>query len=555
MRSASEPIAYDFRYQCMNRVRRPSQFTPMHRRRFLNPALGILAGATAALLSVQVALADTAAVNVTPSSGVATASISVDGSYVFTQGCPVGAAPFTVVFNFYWDNPNGPIWSTKTNTCVNKTTYLSGKSPAWVPPAAVATLGPHKILVDAFDGATGRLLGSNSTVYTITSPPSPIPTPPTATPSTQPPPVTTPPTQPPTSAPTPIQRPTPTAGPSPRCYVEGTSPACPSPSTPTCAPPVTALLPGTPGGGVPPLMLGLMVAPFGLMLVITPRLRSKRLTKVSALLLLVIAASCTWPPPKSVATSPVTAAVGFEVTPDCRGYWIAASDGGIFPFGGAIGYGSAGAIHLNKPIVDMESTPDGGGYWLVASDGGVFPFGNATGYGSTGAIKLNKPIVAIENTPDGGGYWLVAGDGGVFPFGNAVGYGSTGAIKLNKPIVDMEATPDGHGYWLVASDGGVFPFGNAVGYGSTGAIKLNKPIVRMDATPDGGGYWLVASDGGVFPFGNAVGYGSTGALKLKSPIVGMEATPDGHGYWLFAADGGVFPFGDASGLGSASGMI
>ena len=40
-------------------------------------------------------------------------------------------------------------------------------------------------------------------------------------------------------------------------------------------------------------------------------------------------------------------------------------------------YGSTGAIHLNKPIVGMAATPDGGGYWLVASDGGIFTFGDA----------------------------------------------------------------------------------------------------------------------------------------------------------------------------------
>ncbi|HET9051953.1 MAG TPA: SBBP repeat-containing protein, partial [Candidatus Dormibacteraeota bacterium] len=106
-------------------------------------------------------------------------------------------------------------------------------------------------------------------------------------------------------------------------------------------------------------------------------------------------------------------------------------------------------------------TPPGVGYWLVASDGGIFPFGDAGGFGSTGAIKLNKPIVGMAATPDGRGYWLVASDGGIFPFGDATGYGSTGAIKLNKPIVGMAATPDGGGYWLVASDGGIFPFGDA----------------------------------------------------------------------------------------------
>ena len=82
-------------------------------------------------------------------------------------------------------------------------------------------------------------------------------------------------------------------------------------------------------------------------------------------------------------------------------------------------------------------SPDGKGYWLVASDGGVFSFGDASFYGSTGGMTLNKPIVAAMATPDGKGYWLVASDGGVFSFGDASFYGSTGGMTLNKPIVGV----------------------------------------------------------------------------------------------------------------------
>ena len=46
-------------------------------------------------------------------------------------------------------------------------------------------------------------------------------------------------------------------------------------------------------------------------------------------------------------------------------------------------------------IVGMASTPDGAGYWLVASDGGIFTFGDAPFLGSTGGVALNKPIVAM----------------------------------------------------------------------------------------------------------------------------------------------------------------
>ena len=130
------------------------------------------------------------------------------------------------------------------------------------------------------------------------------------------------------------------------------------------------------------------------------------------------------------------------------------------PAAGSTGGGS-GAFPLNRPIVGQASTPDGGGYWLVASDGGIFSYGDAPFEGSAGGLPLNKPIVGMAATPDGGGYWLVASDGGIFSYGDAQFYGSAGGLPLNRPIVGMAATPDGGGYWLVASDGGIFSYGDA----------------------------------------------------------------------------------------------
>ena len=258
----------------------------------------------------------------------------------------------------------------------------------------------------------------------------------------------------------------------------------------------------------------------------------------------------------STGTAPftVTGASGTASTPDGKGYWLVASDGGVFAYGNAHFYGSTGGQHLNAPIVAFATTPDGKGYWLVAADGGVFAYGDATFYGSTGGQHLNAPIVGISTTPDGKGYRLVASDGGVFSYGDATFYGSTGGQHLNAPIVGISTTPDGLGYWLVASDGGVFSYGDATFYGSTGGQHLNAPIVGIATTPDGKGYRLVASDGGVFSYGDATFYGSTGGQHLNAPIVSIATTPDGQGYWLFAADGGVFNYGDAGFYGSAAGL-
>ena len=163
------------------------------------------------------------------------------------------------------------------------------------------------------------------------------------------------------------------------------------------------------------------------------------------------------------------------------------------------------------------------GYWLTASDGGVFSYGSAPFAGSAGGLALNKPMVGMASTPDGNGYWLDASDGGVFNYGDANFFGSAGNLTLNKPVVGIAATPDGYGYWLVASDGGVFNYGDAQFFGSAGNLTLNKPVVGMSSAPDGGGYWLAASDGGVFSYGDATFFGSAGNLKLNKPVLGMAA--------------------------------
>ncbi len=224
------------------------------------------------------------------------------------------------------------------------------------------------------------------------------------------------------------------------------------------------------------------------------------------------------------------------------------------PFGTAGFFGPSGGLQLNAPDVGMASTSDGQGYWIVASDGGIFNYGDAQFFGSAGALPLNRPIVGMAATPDGKGYWLVASDGGIFSYGDAIFYGSTGAMTLNQPIVGMAATPDGKGYWLVASDGGIFSYGDATFYGSTGAIRLNQPIVGMAVSPGGTGYWLAASDGGIFNYGTAPFLGSMGGTPLVAPIVGIAAPSNSNGYWLAAKDGGLFNFGSAGFGGSMGGQ-
>ena len=101
----------------------------------------------------------------------------------------------------------------------------------------------------------------------------------------------------------------------------------------------------------------------------------------------------------------------------------------------------------------MAATPTGGGYWLTASDGGIFAFGDARFFGSTGGVRLAQPIVGIAAVPNGGGYWLTAADGGIFAFGNVQFFGSMGGRSLNgEHVVGFDASPTGRGY-VMATNG------------------------------------------------------------------------------------------------------
>jgi len=194
---------------------------------------------------------------------------------------------------------------------------------------------------------------------------------------------------------------------------------------------------------------------------------------------------------------------------DCFGFsfsrnaWVADASGAVFGENDLSGpptenFGDMAGQHLNQPMVGMSPTSDANGYWLVASDGGIFAFGDAGFHGSMGGTPLNQPMTGMAVTPSGGGYWLVAADGGIFAFGDAPFYGSLGSLRLNKPIEAMIPTPDGRGYWMVASDGGIFAFGDAGFHGSLGGRTLSAPIAGM--IPNGSGYTLIGQDGQLYPF-------------------------------------------------------
>src|SRR3954468_4421152 len=135
-------------------------------------------------------------------------------------------------------------------------------------------------------------------------------------------------------------------------------------------------------------------------------------------------------------------------TPTGEGYWLVASDGGIFTFGDAHFFGSAGATGV-RDVVGMARTPSGKGYWIATRSGRVFGYGEAPHLADGHA-----GVVAILRQPTGVAYTLVYGDGGV---------------------VGAAARTAG-GWWTVTSDGRVSGVGGAPLHGDLAGVRLNAPI-------------------------------------------------------------------------------
>lgn len=208
--------------------------------------------------------------------------------------------------------------------------------------------------------------------------------------------------------------------------------------------------------------------------------------------------------------------IGVAASPNGSNIWKV-DIGGCVNGGGAF----CNTAHNGTMVGIAAYGKNDSGYYLAASDGGVFSIGGAQFYGSMGGKNLSAPVRAIASRPDGNGYWLLGSDGAVYSFPSDpnkyhIFYGRASG---GNDYVSMTSTPSGNGYWIARSSGQVYAFGDASGTSNPGA-----GLAGITGTTTGaGGYWALMTNGAVSQVGAATAEGSFGGTYSAITTRGVNA--------------------------------
>ena len=143
----------------------------------------------------------------------------------------------------------------------------------------------------------------------------------------------------------------------------------------------------------------------------------------------------------------------------------------------------------------MAATPDGGGYWLVARDGGVFNYGDAGFFGSAGSLPLNAPVVGHGRHSRRRGLLAGGRRRRHLQLRRRRASSARPGPALNAPgrrHGRRRPTAAATGWWPATAASSATATPSFVG--SAGVARAStRRSTGMAATADGGGYWFVAS--------------------------------------------------------------
>ena len=180
--------------------------------------------------------------------------------------------------------------------------------------------------------------------------------------------------------------------------------------------------------------------------------------------------------------------------------------------------GTARCARARAPYrpVDLAATRRADGYWILASNGGVFAHGAAQWYGSLSSQSGRIVPRKIRATPTNKGYWILTANGRIYAFGDAVKAGSP-IDRGRADVIDFAPTITGRGYWALLSGGMVMAFGDARKLGDLAGRR--RPPTAIMAAPNGKGYYILTPDGAVTAFGKIASFGGVAARGRRAVAI------------------------------------
>lgn len=236
--------------------------------------------------------------------------------------------------------------------------------------------------------------------------------------------------------------------------------------------------------------------------------------------------------------------------PNTQGYYLLDESGALYTLGGYGSWFKDNAPYLGAPnqgnvinypthrAVQVEIfRPTRFGYWILASNGGVFTYGDAPFFGSAAGLMCGScTAVAMASTPTGLGYWILDSNGGLYSFGDAIFHGNGFGLIGAGDARGLAAPPTGTGYWMVNGPGSIFSFG-FVNYHGGGIPGGSQPAKTLQSSVGGSGYWILGSNGGVYAFGDAPALGSAPVASVN-----LSRHPTFNGYTVIASGGAIYNF-------------
>jgi hypothetical protein len=184
-----------------------------------------------------------------------------------------------------------------------------------------------------------------------------------------------------------------------------------------------------------------------------------------------------------------------------------------------------------RPTVAISGRADGPSGYTVASDGAVYPFGGAPNAAAK-ATGFTGRDIELRPAPSG---YVLDGFGGLHPFGGAPPARVTATWPGWDIARGVALNPDGNGGYVLDGWGGLHPF--AVGSASlppsrTATAWPGWDIARAVTLTGANAGFTVDGYGATHGFGGAAGSGSWywGGTDL---VAGAEADRAGHGWVVY----------------------